>query len=234
MATDRRASAVDHSEALLVGHPNLWWSLRIASSGRSRRGELSASLAATRRLRAIDDSAELRRRERNLVGRLRETEPGWVPDVKSVTRRVEPRATNVVMHLLKWSFPDRQSGYTIRSRETLRAQVEAGLEPIVVTPYGFPPPRPGIPAPVLEVVDGIPHHRLAPGTPIDLLAPDELLTRTATLAAEIAERERPAIIQAASGYQGYDNALVGIALRARFRPSARLRGPRLFRGELDQ
>ena len=60
------------------------------------------------------------------------------------------------MHLLKVSLPDRQSGYTIRSRETLRAQVEAGLDPFVVTPFGYPPPRPGAATPDVEIVEG--HH----------------------------------------------------------------------------
>ena len=118
------------------------------------------------------------------------------------------------MHLLKASLPDRQSGYTIRSRETLRAQVGAGLEPFVVTPYGYPPAGLRRSVPGVEVVDGIRHFRLAPGADITDLADTDQLSRTADLAAAIARRERPAIVQAASGHRGYEYALVGAALKA--------------------
>ncbi len=216
-ASGDRAAAAERSERLLAAHPDLRLALRSVSSGSSRRGEPSASLAATRRLRTIDDSAALRRRERELVDRLQDTEPGWLPEVSGAAGPFEPRARNVVMHLLKVSLPDRQSGYTIRSRETLRAQVGAGLDPFVVTPFGYPPVRPGVATPDVEVVEGITHHRLAPGAPTDGLSPGELLSRTATLAAEVARRERPAIIHVASGHRGYEYALVGVALREHLR-----------------
>ena len=216
-ASGHRSLAAERSERLLDAHPDLFWSLRIAMSSSSRRGEPSATLAATRRLRQIADSAELRRRERDLVGRLRETDPDWLPTIASTSGAVDPSGPNVVMHLLKASLPDRQSGYTIRSRETLRAQVGAGLEPFVVTPFGYPPPRSGATTPGIELVDGIRHHRLQPGAPTDALALDEFLSRTATLAAEVARRERPAIIQATSGHRGYEYALVGAALRGQLR-----------------
>lgn len=212
--TGGREAAAERSERLLKAYPDLAWSLRMVSSSRSRHGELSASLDATRRLRRIADSKELRRRERDVVGRLRETDPGWLPTIVGLATAIEPSGPNVVMHLLKASLPDRQSGYTIRSRETLRAQIDAGLEPFAVTPFGYPPARLGSPTPTIEVVDGIRHVRLEPGAPTDGIATDELLDRTASLAAEVARRERPAIIQATSGHRGYEYALVGAALRA--------------------
>ncbi len=216
-ASGDRAAAAERSARLLLAHPDLRLALRSVSSGGSRRGEPSAALAATRRLRAISDSAALRRRERELIERLQDTEPGWLPQVSGIDGPLEPRARNVVMHLLKVSLPDRQSGYTIRSRETLRAQVEAGLDPFVVTPFGYPPPRPDGATPDVEIVEGITHHRLAPGAPTDGLAPGELLSRTATLAAAVARQERPAIIHVASGHRGYEYALVGVALREHLR-----------------
>jgi glycosyltransferase involved in cell wall biosynthesis len=178
-----------------------------------KRGSLTAAMAATRRLRARADSPGLAQRERDLEARLRETEPGWLPLVPGPPRPVRPRGRNVVMHLLKSSLPDRQSGYTIRSRETMRAQVAVGLEPFAVTPFGYPPARDGRATPDIELVEGISHHRLAPGAPLDAVATDQILVRTAALAAEVAQRERPAIIQAASGLRGFDTPLVGVALR---------------------
>lgn len=216
-ASGRLDSAVLLANQLLVGHPDLRWPLKIIAASSAKHGELTASLEATRRLRSYADTEGLRRRERDLVGRLEDTEPGWLPRVDGPAVDVEPRAPNVVMHLFKTSLPDRQSGYTIRSRETLRAQVGAGLDPFVVTPYGFPPNRPGASTTEIDIVDGIAHHRLHPGAPIEALSPGEFLSRTATLAAEVAARERPAIIQATSGHRGYEYGLVGVALRAHLR-----------------
>ena len=217
LSAGQLVAAADQASRLLAVHPDLAGALAIVSAAGFRRGDLTASLAATERLRAIVDSSALARRETELRGRLEETTPGWLPDIPGAPDPIEPRAPGVVMHLLKESLPDRQSGYTIRSRETLKAQRDVGLEPFVVTPFGYPPSRPGGIVPDVESVDGISHHRLLPGTPTDLLRSDRLLSQTATLAAEVARRERPAIIQAASGFRGYENALVGLALRAHLR-----------------
>lgn len=205
--------ALAPAEQLFVGHPDLLVAQKVVSEFGPRRGGLSLPLAATRRLRARRDSPALARREVDLKERLRETEPGWLPSIPGESRPVAPRATSVVMHLLKASLPERQSGYTIRSRETLRAQAAAGLEPFVVTPFGYPPERDHVVAAEVEVVDGITHYRLQPGAPIDGLSPTAILERTAALAASVAEHERPAVIQAASGHRGYETALVGLALR---------------------
>jgi glycosyltransferase involved in cell wall biosynthesis len=205
--------AVKRSLRLLRRYPRLRWPLRIVAADDVRHGELTAGLAVTRRLLDVDDTAASRRQEERIVDRLAETEPGWRPTIAGPGRPVEPRARNVVMHLLKASLPDRQSGYTIRSRETLRAQVDAGLEPFVVTPYGYPGDRADGQDPVVEVVDGIRHHRLAPGADIERMSPAEILSRTARSAALVVQQERPAIIHAASGHRGYELALVGLALR---------------------
>ena len=201
--------ALDRATDLLALRPRLRGALRVASDIGMRRGGLIDPLDATRRLRALADSPALRTRERVLEGRLAETADGWLPRIPRPAHAIEPRASTVVMHLLKASLPERQSGYTIRSRATLRAQREAGLEPFAVTPYGYPSTT----APGVDAVDGIPHHRICPGCPTDEVRSDEALVRTATAAADIAVRERPALIQAASGFRGYELALVGAALR---------------------
>jgi glycosyltransferase involved in cell wall biosynthesis len=84
------------------------------------------------------------------------------------------------------------------------AQRTAGLDPHVLTPYGFPWGRA---APPSEHVDGIPHWRLEPGA----VSPyDEALAGTVTgLAARLAAL-RPAALHAASDFV---NARVALALR---------------------
>jgi hypothetical protein len=162
----------------------------------------------------LRDSADLEREERAIVGRLRESDPAWLPRVGGPPRPVDPRSDDVVMHLLKESLPERQNGYTMRSRYTLLAQRAVGLEPFVVTSLGFPRSVGTVPEAAVETVDGIAHHRLdlGPAWPGDVPV-DVVLTDTAWLAARIARRERPAIIHAGSGFRGYDAALVGLALR---------------------
>jgi glycosyltransferase involved in cell wall biosynthesis len=66
-------------------------------------------------------------------------------------------------------------------------------------------------------VGGITHHHLDPGAPTADFASTEILVRTAALAAEVARRERPALIHANSGHRGYELALVGLALREHLR-----------------
>ena len=214
---DDLAAAHPQVERLLAGHPHLWGPNVIQAKWAALYGEPSAALTALRRLRAIDDSQGLRRREEEIEGNLLELDPTWLPEVAAPGAPMEPRSPRAVMHLLKASLPDRQSGYTIRSREILQAQVDAGLEPFVVTPYGYPPLADRRDVPSLEVVDGIRHYRLAPGTRIPRLTRPEHLSRTATLAVTAIRRERPALIHVASGHRGYEYALVALALKEQFR-----------------
>jgi glycosyltransferase involved in cell wall biosynthesis len=200
---------------LLAAHPDLLGPNQIWGAWSSRRGELSAALASVRKIRAIADSKSLERRELDLTTRLLEMDPSWLPTVAGPATRMKARSPRVVMHLLKASLPDRQSGYTIRSVEVLRAQVEVGLEPFVVTPYGYPPMSARRSVPTLEVVDGIRHYRLAPGLDIRKVSGPDQLSRTATLSVTVIRRERPALIHAASGHRGYENALVALALKQR-------------------
>ena len=200
-------------ERLLAASPDLWGALLISSIWTSRQGEPTAALATIRHLRTLRETGLARDRALDLDARLQETDPTWLPEVPGERVHVEPRDPHLVMHLLKVSLPYRQSGYTIRSRETLRAQVGAGLEPFVVTPYGYPPAaaRRAVESP--ELVDGIRHYRLAPGADAEALRGPELLSRTAALARDVVVRERPAILHVASGHRGYEFALVAAALK---------------------
>lgn len=178
-------------------------------------GEISSALGEVSRMRRRNDNDALRRQARFMLGRLRETDVSWLPPVPEPTERVSPR-DGVVMHLLKESLPYSQTGYTFRSRMTLEAQRRAGREPVVVTSLGFPAYKGVEPVDPIEHVDGIRHHRL--GVPAGSTLPlkkipfDIVLAEQAARTAQIVARERPALIQAGSGFRGYDQALVGLAL----------------------
>ena len=176
-------------------------------------GELTAALTSVRLALTDRDDAQLRHQARVLEGRLRETEPRWLPHISGTAAEVSP-IENAVLHILKESLPFFERGYTMRSRMTLAAQKLAGYDPTVVTSLGFPRNQGFEDFHSLDVVDGIAHHRLDLGSGYDTrsIPYDQILNDQATLTAGIAKKSRPALIQAGSGYRGYETALVGLAV----------------------
>jgi glycosyltransferase involved in cell wall biosynthesis len=155
--------------------------------------------------------------ERRLSGHITETDPRWQPRLPGPIESLEPLESRRILQILKDSRPYRQSGYTMRSTYNLRTIRDAGWDPVVMTPLGFPRWRTGRPGPAVEDVDGIRHHRLDPGPAYPSDGPvDVYLDDFAWRAAEVIRSERPAIIHAASGFRGYELALVGLALGRHF------------------
>jgi len=219
-AFERRSyeEALEQVDGLLARHPDSRKALAFKREIHARRGDLTEVVLTIRRIRALGDDQRLADQERFWLGRLVETDPRWVPRIPGAPRPVEPRGDNVVMHLLKESVPYLQNGFTMRSRYTLLAQRDAGLDPFVVTSLGFPRKEGVTTFPTTEVVDGIVHHRLdlGPGYPAEVPF-DVQLTDYASLAARVGRQERPAIIHASSGFRGFETALVGVALREHLR-----------------
>jgi glycosyltransferase involved in cell wall biosynthesis len=155
--------------------------------------------------------------ERRLHGYLAETDPRWRLRVPGAPEPLEPASDRRVLHLLKESRPQRQSGYTMRSWYNVTTQRAAGWDPAVVTALGFPRWRNGASGSTVEDVEGIRHHRLDPGPAYPRDAPADLwLEDYAWRAADVVRSERPAIIHASSGWRGYDAVLVGLALGRHF------------------
>jgi glycosyltransferase involved in cell wall biosynthesis len=156
--------------------------------------------------------------ERRLHGYLAETDPRWHLRVPGTPEPIVPAGDRRVLHLLKESLPHRQSGYTVRGHYNVTTQHDAGWEPAVLTALGFPRWRNGSAGSSVEAVEGIRHHRLDPGPAYPQDGPADLwLEDYAWRAAAVVRKERPAIINAASGWRGYDGALVGLALGRHFR-----------------
>jgi glycosyltransferase involved in cell wall biosynthesis len=190
--------------------------LSLQAEAERKRGELTALVRTQQAMRRVQDSPALAAQQRTWLGRLVETDPRWLPWIPPLRDPFKARGENVVLHLLKESLPYRENGYTTRSWYTLRAQRELGLEPVVATALGFPR-RDGVESiPPVEMVEGIRHHRLdlGPNYPLDLPF-DTHVGDFAWLAAEVARAERPAVVHAASGFRGYDTALVALAIRER-------------------
>jgi len=211
----RLDEALAAAAEILASHPRTVAAHEIRQAALLRAGEPTTSLAALRSLRRIGDTPERADLDRRLVGMLRESDAGWLPRIPGPADPIEPAAPGRVLHLLKESPPDRQTGFAMRSHHILAAQRAAGLDPVAVTALGFPRAA-GRVAPAVETIDGIRIHRLdlGAGYPADV-PPDRYLEDFAWLASGVVHAERPAILHAASGLRGYDMALVGLALRAR-------------------
>lgn len=114
-------------------------------------------------------------------------------------------------------MPDRWSGFTIRTLNNMRAQRDAGLEPVIVTETGWPRVVGVTDVEPLIEVDGLPHHRLdrGPGYDPESLPDDVRLSDLVADLVPLVRELRPAILQAHSGYRGGEHALAALALRER-------------------
>jgi glycosyltransferase involved in cell wall biosynthesis/SAM-dependent methyltransferase len=130
-------------------------------------------------------------------GRFRVTLPGARPVLDAIDHRV--------LHLLEYSLPHTQNGYTLRSLHIVQAQRHHGWDPVVVTKPGFPD---GVADPGPEEVAGVPHYRLTGaglgGATSDL--PRYIETFVAETA-PILERVRPSIVHAGSNFRNAYPAL---------------------------
>lgn len=189
--------------------------LKRARLAYSRAGELTRAHDAARRLHAVANTPENAQFEAELAGRLQETTPGWLPRVQGEATLARDPNRGRVVHLLKASAPYRESGYTLRSRYTLAAQVAAGLQPVAITALGFPRTIGVDSFPDIEEVDGIEHIHLDVGNTAGMPA-DAYLEAYANAAATHVREISPELIHVHSGHRGYDNALVGLALGRHF------------------
>ena len=208
-------TALERIDQLARAHPDSIRVLRLRRDIESKQGELTAQLRTLHQIHDLDPTPETARAERMLLGRVIETSAGWLPRIPGSPRPVTPTPGSV-LNLLKESVPYLTNGFTMRSRYNLIAARDAGLEPQVVTNLGFPRLVGAATFDRIEVVDGIPHHRLDLGPRYDPATRpfDVVLSDQAWLTARVARDVAPEIIHAGSGHRGYETALVGAALRA--------------------
>jgi phosphatidyl-myo-inositol dimannoside synthase len=204
--------AIALTDATIRGRPDDRAVLAFRRRAFAAKGDQTGVAATIAALRRTPGGENVIDSERRLHGDLAETDPRWRPRVRGPRRPTEPRSDRAVLHLLKESLPQRQTGFTMRSHANLLAQRAAGWDPAVVTALGFPRSFGGeVSTP--EEIDGIRHHRLDLGPGYALDGPvDTFLEDYAWRAATVARAERPAIIHASSGGRGYESALVGLAL----------------------
>jgi glycosyltransferase involved in cell wall biosynthesis len=111
-----------------------------------------------------------------------------------------------VLHVVGFSLPMRQTGYTIRTHQTARAQVAAGLEPHVVTQAG----NAADDLPREVTLEGVHYHHVGgPGR----TTMKEWLQRNTEEVAAVVRRVRPSVLHAHSDFLNFLTAqAVGRAL----------------------
>ena len=88
----------------------------------------------------------------------------WQPSVRQA--RGTPQRPGRILHLINNSLPYVQSGYTVRTHHLALAQRGAGLDPVLVTPAGFPWRQSHLDAPDRTDLDELPYvHLLDEGPP---------------------------------------------------------------------
>jgi glycosyltransferase involved in cell wall biosynthesis len=165
-------------------------------------GHYTDALAHARRAEAAGAKGAAQLADR-AEGHLTVLRPGWLPDLGDAAaplERLRGRATRGrIVHYVSVSLPYRQVGYSLRTQSVARCQLEAGLDPHVVTRAGFPGTEGVRDAPREQLVDGVPHHRVEPDYAFEG-RPDRTLGVSARAAAALLEDLRPAAIHAASNH----------------------------------
>lgn len=150
---------------------------------------------------------------------LEELAPDWYPRIEASGRRLARGDRLTVCHLHKTAYPFENTGGAIRCLNTLKSQLEEGLDPFVITPPGYPA-YDGVGSgdvPPHGQVAGCDHFRIGPNTNgIRTLAPPARVRIGAVQAAAIVAQRGAGLVHAASGIRGYELALQAFALRDAF------------------
>lgn len=158
---------------------------------------------------------EVVKRWRAVRYELDELAPDWYP---RLSVRAAPAQTGklTVCHLHKTAYPFENTGGAIRCLNTLKSQLDEGLDPYVITPPGYPA-YDGVfsgDVPPWQPIAGSDHFLIGPNTTgIRTLSPPMRVQFAAVQSASIVARRGASLIHAASGVRGYELALQAFALR---------------------
>jgi len=209
LALDQPEAAERILKELPAGYPGR---RRLDALLASREGRLTEAVRLLdaappdRRLRGY----HARRTRRRLEGELAVLRNELPTGHRSPARPAPVRGR--VLHLVTNSLPHKSAGYTVRTHEIALAQRRLGLDPHVVTRFGFPVQQGAFDAAGQDVVDGIPYHRLLPRGRFPW-PEDRAMAANVDHAAALVERLRPAVLHAATKHV---NGQVALALRERY------------------
>ncbi|GGN99745.1 glycosyltransferase family 4 protein [Microbispora bryophytorum] len=121
------------------------------------------------------------------------------------------RTPGRVLHMVTNALPYTQAGYTVRTHRIVTAQKAAGLDPHVVTSWGWPMLQGHTDAEPYEEIDGIPYYRLLPKGEMPFESQGRMI-RGAADVSELVRTLRPQVLHAATDHR---NGSVALAVRER-------------------
>jgi len=188
VAQDRYDDAVRLLESIPLDAPERASCERAVAGLGGRLTEVAGSPARDGRGRRA-----IRAARRQLATLSRPTNVAGPPALGSYPSARDSRILHVVIN----SLPITQAGSTIRTQRIARAQRDLGWDARVVTRPGYPVTHGDLRATDVEVIDGVPYHRLLPAImPTDERMHDAYVDLLGTLVDEI----RPAVLHAASDH----------------------------------
>ncbi|MFD1934776.1 glycosyltransferase family 4 protein [Nonomuraea mangrovi] len=153
----------------------------------------------------------VKRRAAYYRGELAAISPDPIPPRPKVA--VGEHVAGRVLHMVTNALPYTQAGYTVRTHRIVTAQKEKGLDPHVVTSWGWPMLQGHADATPFEELDGIPYHRLLPDGRQEM--PFETRGRIilgAERVTELVAKLRPQVLHAATDHR---NGSMAHAVRER-------------------
>ncbi|MGW2154580.1 glycosyltransferase family 4 protein [Nonomuraea sp. NPDC001699] len=153
----------------------------------------------------------VKRRAAYYRGELAAISPDPIPPAPKIA--IGERVAGRVLHLVTNALPYTQAGYTVRTHRIVSSQKAAGLDPHVVTSWGWPMLQGHADAPPHEEIDGIPYYRLLPDGHGEV--PFEMrgrMVKGAEGVTRLVEQLRPQVLHAATDHR---NGSVAHAVRDR-------------------
>ncbi|MER5624699.1 glycosyltransferase family 4 protein [Streptosporangium sp. NPDC002544] len=151
----------------------------------------------------------IKRRAAYYAGELAAIQPNPIPPKAKVI--VGERFHGRVLHCVTNALPYTQAGYTVRTHRIVTSQKAAGLDPHVVTSWGWPMMQGHADATPYEEIDGIPYHRLIPSGEVPFESQGRMI-RGAGEVTELVRTLRPQVLHAATDHR---NGSVALAVRER-------------------
>ncbi|GII53800.1 glycosyltransferase WbuB [Planotetraspora thailandica] len=121
------------------------------------------------------------------------------------------RVPDRVLHMVTNALPYTQAGYTVRTHRIVTAQRAAGLDPHVVTSWGWPMLQGHAEAGPYEEIDGVPYYRLLPKGDVPFETRGRMI-RGAADVSELVRTLRPQVLHAATDHR---NGSVALSVRER-------------------
>ncbi len=164
---------------------------------------------------APDERPQPRRDRPPLAGWLTVTDPAWLPRSAGSSDPIAEPIPDRVLHLIAEPTTEDGAAFVAWHEQTVRAQVAAGLHPVVVTTLGSARTPEDPRGDRTRTVRGAERYRLDLGAAYPLDGPvDTRLDNSMWLLTRLVRRERPAIVHVASRLERPDEVLLGLGLRA--------------------